>query len=207
MKLHGGCAVPGDDVAGQRLAARGRCQPDEGSTIVAEPARASALMVHGVVIVTARAGGVARGMTASSFSVLTPEPPIVAFAVRIGGSMHEILCRATGFAVSVLGDDQEFTARFFAGRRRPTDQEQSTRISSGSGQVSGAPLLRDALGWLDCRTLSRTPLDHHHLLVIGEALQDISAGRRAAGPLLHGNRRYHRRPEHTTPDRHDAGRG
>jgi hypothetical protein len=75
VMLLGGCAVPGDDVAGPRLAAGRRCQQSDVSTIVTKPTLSSASMVHGVVIVTARAGGFAEGMTDGSFTVPTPVPP------------------------------------------------------------------------------------------------------------------------------------
>jgi len=51
-------------------------------------------------------------------------------------------------------------------------------------------MLTDALGWLDCRRVATLPLDSR-TLIIGVALYDVSAGV-AAGPLLHGDGRYHR---------------
>lgn len=204
--------MPGGGIARQRIDDRIRCQPVDTARPGAAPARATALLMQGVVVVTACTGGVPHGMTVSSLSLLSPfaatdpSPPMVAFAAQISGSMHDILCRATGFAISMLADDQKFTARFFASRQRPRGEDEFHRISHRSGEFSGAPLLLGAIGWLDCRTVSRIPLGSGHLLVIGEALQDISAGTRSS-PLLYGDRRYHRRPEQPTPVHYDAGRG
>lgn len=210
--------MPGRGFARRGLEYGTRCLPGKASRTTADPTRATARVLQGVAVVTALADGVPHGMTISSLSVLGMAPPTVALAVRTTGSMHDILLRAKGFAISLLADDQEFTARFFASRNRPTGADQFARFTCRPGRFSGAPLLIDALGWLDCRLVARVPLGTH-LLVIGQVLQDVSSHRDAAVPLLYGDGRYHRRPDHAPTgtrrlvgrdvalDHHDAERG
>jgi len=59
----------------------------------------------GVTVVTARTGHTEdHGMTASAFSSLSLDPPLVMVAVKRQSRMHGHLERASGFAVNVLSE-------------------------------------------------------------------------------------------------------
>jgi flavin reductase (DIM6/NTAB) family NADH-FMN oxidoreductase RutF len=165
----------------------------------ANPAvEASSLLPSGVAILTAIADGTPSALTIGSLSVVSLHPTVVTFAVRRAGSMHQVLSRSPGFALSLLADHQEFTARYFASRHRPAGAEQFARMPFRPGPISGAPLLTEALGWLDCTTAALVPTGGQ-LLVVGNVEYDLTAptGERIGvpaqpTPLLRGGGRVHR---------------
>jgi len=126
-------------------------------------------LAHGVVVLTAAVGDQCRGMTADSFNLVSTEPALITASVGATSRMHELLCAATGFGVSILADDQAETAIHFASRRRPEDAAQFASVSWLPAPTSRAPVLRDALCWIDCRLQAMIPAGDH-VLVLGEAL-------------------------------------
>ena len=126
-------------------------------------------LAHGVVVLTAAVGDQRRGMTADSFNLVSAEPPLITASVGATSRMHELLCAATGFGVSLLADDQADTATHFASRRRPGDAAQFASVSWLPAPASRAPVLRDALCWIDCRLQAMLPAGDH-VLIVGEAL-------------------------------------
>ena len=159
---------------------------------------ASSLLPSGVAVLTAIADGIPSALTIGSLSVVSLHPTVVTFAVRRSGSMHQVLSRAPGFGLSLLADHQEFTARYFASRHRPNGAEQFARMPFRTGPISGAPLLTEALGWLDCTTAALVPTGGQ-VLVVGNVEYDLAAptGEKVGippqpTPLLRGGGRFHR---------------
>ena len=68
----------------------------------------------GVAVVTVDVGGQRVGLTVASLVSLSLEPPLVGVAVARQAALHELLREAGGFAVSLLGADQEALAQHFA---------------------------------------------------------------------------------------------
>ena len=162
---------------------------------------ASSLLPSGVAILTAIDDGIPSALTIGSLSIVSLHPTVVTFAVRRTGPLHQVLSRAPGFGLSLLADHQEFTARYFASRHRPDGAEQFARMPFRTGPISGAPLLTDALGWLDCTTTALVPTGGQ-VLVVGNVEFDLAAptGEKIGipaqpTPLLRGGGRFHRARE------------
>src|SRR5687768_2514180 len=68
----------------------------------------------GVTIVTASAAGRNVGITVSSFTSISLDPPIVMIAINRAGSHSEIFRDAPGFAVHILSAGQEDLSERFA---------------------------------------------------------------------------------------------
>ena len=98
--------------------------------------------------------------------------------------MHELLRQAGGFALSLLAGDQEAVAQHFA-RGVPPFAHWHGIATRGSAE--GAPLIDDALGWLECRLHAEHDAGDHTLFV-GEVL-GAERGR-AAPPLVYLGQRY-----------------
>jgi len=76
----------------------------------------------GVTIVTANDEGIVHGMTVSSFSSLSLEPPLVLVCAFRGSRTRELIGRSGRFAVNLLAEGQAGLATRFAGRRTTCDR-------------------------------------------------------------------------------------
>jgi flavin reductase (DIM6/NTAB) family NADH-FMN oxidoreductase RutF len=138
----------------------------------------------GVAVLTVDAGGERLGLTVSSLVPLSLEPPLVGVSIAREAAIHELLREAGGFAVSLLAADQEAVAQHFARGVPPIAHWHGIAHREGA---RGAPLLEDALGWLECSLSAEWPAGDHTLFV-GEVLESELG--RAQPPLLYLDRRY-----------------
>jgi flavin reductase (DIM6/NTAB) family NADH-FMN oxidoreductase RutF len=122
----------------------------------------------GITVLTS-AGEVAHGMTANSFSSVSLDPPLVLVCVSRGALMHQTIAANRTFAVSVLGADQEYIARYFANSERPAGLAQFDSVDWDPGPSTGAPLLANALAWLECE-LSEVYDGGDHSIFLGRVL-------------------------------------
>lgn len=131
----------------------------------------------GVAIVTARAGAAAPvGLTVNAVSSLSLRPPLAIVCIDRASDSHDIIRDASAFAINILADGGERIARRFA------EEEADGRFDGIAWQpgTTGAPILDDALAWVDCR-LTATHEGGDHTIFVGE----VVAGDACEGtPLL-----------------------
>jgi flavin reductase (DIM6/NTAB) family NADH-FMN oxidoreductase RutF len=111
----------------------------------------------GVTVITAK-GPV--GLAVGSFASISLHPPLVGFFAGKSSSSWPRIREAGHFGVNILGSDQEDVCRVFASR--------ATDKFLGLGwkpMASGAPLLRDVLGWIDCEIVEIVEVGDHELCV------------------------------------------
>jgi len=139
----------------------------------------------GVAVITTRYGDGDQiwGMTANSFTSLSLDPPLVLVAVDRRNSMVEYLQRGQCFAVNMLTTEQEAISRQFA-TRGPKDFSDLAMTAA----ETGAPILADALAYLDCRVTQVVPGGDHEIF-IGEV---VAGAIQQGQPLLFYNGRYTR---------------
>ncbi|MGX1885130.1 flavin reductase family protein [Streptomyces sp. NPDC055287] len=125
----------------------------------------------GVVVITV-GGEHIHGMTANAFSSVSLDPPSVLCCIAHNAVMHGAITRARRFAVSILGAEQEETARFFADKARPLGPEQFDKVDWLPGAHSGAPLLSGALAWLECE-LAEAHESGDHSIFTGSVLNSV----------------------------------
>ncbi len=140
----------------------------------------------GVTVVTARNNGEIQGMTANAVTSLSLNPPLVLVAVDKTAAMHAALTASRHFALNILSESQENLSRRFA-MRGPKEVNDLTWITASSG----APVLADALAWVDCRLAEILPGGDHDIF-IGEILAGDS---RDGLPLLYFGGKYLRLAE------------
>jgi flavin reductase (DIM6/NTAB) family NADH-FMN oxidoreductase RutF len=122
----------------------------------------------GVVIVTAVVDGRPVGLTATSFTSVSLEPPLVAFYIAETSSTWPVLRRAGGFAVHLLAEEQADLAARFA--RKGVDRFAApTSWRPGPEEV---PLLDGVAASLVCRRFD-TRLIGDHWLVVGEVTHTL----------------------------------
>ena len=139
----------------------------------------------GVTIVTVRSGEDVHGLTVSSCVSVSPEPPLVAVIIDHRHTAFPLLEREGAvFAVNVLRQEQVELSNRFAWVK---DED---RFGAGDWgvAVTGAPVLRDALAWLDCRIWGRHPAGTHTIYV-GEVYA-TSVPHADEAPLVYWNRGY-----------------
>lgn len=141
----------------------------------------------GVVVLTV-GGRHLHGMTANAFTSVSLDPPLVLCCVARNALMHTALSSARRFAVSIMGADQEDVARYFADKHRPLGTAQFDSVGWRPGARTQAPLLTDALAWLECE-LHESYGSGDHSIFIGSVL-DCARGRGREG-LLFFDRGYH----------------
>jgi flavin reductase (DIM6/NTAB) family NADH-FMN oxidoreductase RutF len=138
----------------------------------------------GVSLVTSSDGEVLVGLTVSAFVPLSLSPPLVLVCIDRQSSSLKIILRARQFAVNILAEGQEELSQRFA-TRRMLDKFAGTRWRHA---VTGAPVLDDALAWLDCRLVD-TCDGGDHLVLIGLVLVTHTAIPGSL-PLLYYRRGY-----------------
>jgi flavin reductase (DIM6/NTAB) family NADH-FMN oxidoreductase RutF len=133
----------------------------------------------GVTIVTARDdAGRDHGMTASAFSSVSLQPPLVLICVDHAASMHGLLLNHPRLGISILSSEQEAYSRRFA------DQLTDNRFDgiAYSRGDSGVVLLEDALAHLECKVLEHHEAGDHTILIAEVEHAEPKEGRR---PLLY----------------------
>ncbi len=144
---------------------------------------ALARFASGVTIVLTRNKiGVLVGFTASAFSALSLEPPLILVCLQKDADCYPAFMQAKAFTVSILAAGQDVVARRFA--TKGADKLAGTPVAP----ASSLPRIDGASAWLDCRMHSRRDGGDHTIL-IGEV---IAAGWSDAEPLLHFNRTFGR---------------
>lgn len=139
----------------------------------------------GVTIVTSRHGDAEKGMTVSAFVSVSAAPPMVAVVIDQANSIHPLLTAEGGcFAVNVLAHDQRTLADRFAFVR----EEDRFEEGSWSRALTGAPVLADALCWLDCRVEGHQPAGSHTIYL--GAVVESALPRVDEAPLVYWNRDY-----------------
>jgi flavin reductase (DIM6/NTAB) family NADH-FMN oxidoreductase RutF len=121
---------------------------------------------YGLYAVTVAHDGQEHGMTANWVTQAAFEPPMVAVAIENGSRTIDMIRDARYFAVNVLQEGQrELAAKL--GRTSNQAPQKLKGIKTKLGPVAGAPLLMDALGWVECRVVATLPAGDH-TLVLGE---------------------------------------
>ncbi len=140
----------------------------------------------GVTLVTTLRDGKPWAMTANSFTSISLSPPIVMVSVSHGLTTNEAIRQSGGFAVNILRADQMWIAKRFASRDKPADPFSDIETHTG---LTGAPLLRDCLGWVECRLVDQTEQGDHTVFFGG--VEDMSL-QNQSDPLLYYSSGYAR---------------
>lgn len=124
---------------------------------------------YGLYGITVMSEGDDHAMTANWVSQAAFEPPMVVVAIENDAKSLPMIRDARAFAVNVLAAGQrELAAQL--GRSSRKVPYKLTGIPTKPGPVTGAPLLTDALGWLECRLVATMPAGDH-TLVLGEVVE------------------------------------
>ena len=138
----------------------------------------------GVALVTTVADGTWHGVTASSFSSVSLDPPLVSVCLARTAFVHDLVAGSGVFGVTVLGKDHADLGQRFARYDPAVDRFAGNAWETAK---SGAPLLSTALSWLDCQVVSAYD-GGDHTIFVGEVL--AAATPRTTSPLLYHSRTW-----------------
>ena len=159
--------------------------------------RAAGQFPGGIVVVTTSGG---HAMTVSAFASVSLEPPLVLFCAEKIARFHDAVLEAGAWAVSILAEDGEKTARWLATRGRPLEG-QLDEVPHHLGRATGAPLLDGAVAALECQTYAVYDGGDHSIIVgrvtaahgpADRPARGAAPGPPARGPLIHHAGRYRR---------------
>lgn len=137
----------------------------------------------GVVVITARADRPA-GFTATSFTSVSLNPPLVSFCLARESSSWPTVMAATHVGVHVLSDTQEGTARIFATK----GADRFAPPTRWRGGPHGVPLLDGVHAALVCRIADRITAGDH-TIVLAEPVEG-GHGANSTAPLLYHMGQY-----------------
>jgi flavin reductase (DIM6/NTAB) family NADH-FMN oxidoreductase RutF len=137
----------------------------------------------GVSVVVIELDGRRSGLTVSSLTSLSLEPPLVGISIALHASLHEPLRDAGEWAASLLAGDQEELAQHFARSVPPIAMWNGIAVRDDDPR-----LLAGAAGWLVARTVDEIRTGDHTFFVSEIlSLEEGSAGT----SLAYVHRGYH----------------
>jgi flavin reductase (DIM6/NTAB) family NADH-FMN oxidoreductase RutF len=135
-------------------------------------------LTGGVSVITAGRGRGISGMTVTSVSSLSVDPPALIVSINRESSSWPLVKRYGFFGVNILTSDQIDIAERFTGRGglKGADRFAGARWTT---RASGVPLLVGALAAIDCEVEDIVER-HSHAIVIGRVLDVAVSARTAA---------------------------
>lgn len=164
---------------------RAQAHPNVGPVLFKQGMRA---LVGGVAVVTAYdAAGASLGLTATSVSSLSADPPALVVCVNAASAMAQALAAGAAFGVNLLAHDQAEVAQAFGGQRPVRGMGRFAYGAWHRGALD-TPLLTGARVAFEC-VVAETLGYATHRIVVGR-VAEIHFGDPAARPLVYHDGRY-----------------
>jgi flavin reductase (DIM6/NTAB) family NADH-FMN oxidoreductase RutF len=142
------------------------------------------MWASGVTVICYRSEKKSGGITVSSFSSVSLDPPLVLFCLAKGSQAKEEIESSKSFSVNILTAEQkQISADFASGS---LDKEEVLKKLHPTFGITGAPLLPDVLVNLDCKLQEMTDVGDHTIVIGLVEEAKITEGQ----PLLYFNRNY-----------------
>jgi flavin reductase (DIM6/NTAB) family NADH-FMN oxidoreductase RutF len=141
--------------------------------------------VTGVTVVTSVFGDERFGMTVSSFTSVSLDPPTVLVCLHRETRTNALVQQSGVFAVSLLKQGQDSISNRFAGFD-PTITDRFEGVVTHTAET-GSPLIDGALGWLDCVVKSKFETGTHTIFIAEVVYAHVQP---ESEPLVYYNRAY-----------------
>jgi flavin reductase (DIM6/NTAB) family NADH-FMN oxidoreductase RutF len=139
-----------------------------------------------VVVITVP-GEPPAGFTATSFTSVSIEPPLVSFCLARTASSWPAVAAADTVAVHVLGREQESVARTFATRHI----DRFAAHGAWRPGPDGVPLLDGVLARIVCRTVQRVEAGDHTIVLAAPQAGDHLADENVTPLVYHAGAYAH----------------
>ena len=119
----------------------------------------------GVALITAVDGEEPVGMACNSFTSVSLDPQLVLFCAAKSSTTWPRIQAANKWAANILAENAEEVCRLFAQK----GADRFARIAYTIGRT-GAPILEEALAFVDCETVAEHDAGDH-VIVVGRVLE------------------------------------
>ncbi len=160
----------------------------EHATVTAEDFRkVRGCFATGVTVITVEHEGEVHGMTASAFTIVSLDPPLVLVCVHRQNRTNELLRASQRFGIQILTEKQRQISEYYAlpthaRCNAPCLKAQFFRTKHGTAGFNGS------LVYLACRLLHTHSAGDHTLFV--SQVEEIIPGHAEGEPLLYFRGRY-----------------
>jgi flavin reductase (DIM6/NTAB) family NADH-FMN oxidoreductase RutF len=138
----------------------------------------------GVTVATTYLGGRRLGITVNAFASASLDPPLVLICLEKASHVHDAFVESGIFAVNFLTSEQEELSACFAGNSECRFDE-FCRAASHT-EATGAPVLDESLGFVDCR-IEHVYDGGDHDILLGRV---VALGHSQGKPLLYYRSQY-----------------
>lgn len=127
-------------------------------------------LTSGVSVITTSSGGRRSGMTASSVTSLSMNPPMMLVCIHQDAPTAKVVSESGRFAINVLSEEGADLAQQFA---TPSDDKfRGVSVREGRAKL---PLLEEALAHLECEVIEEV-VGGSHLIFLGRVVSAVAAG-------------------------------
>jgi len=129
---------------------------------------ALSLIPESVYVLTAAGEHARRGVLVHWVQRCSSNPPMVMIAMQIGQSVEPIILETRCFALCQLPADNCYLMRRFSGTKNTIDsQDDPFYATSSRNAPSGAPIIDNAISYLDCELVRHLDLESGYGIYIG----------------------------------------
>jgi len=151
------------------------------ASIKEEVSRAQKYIAHGVYVISTAHEGRVNALTAAWVARASFVPPLITVSIGKTRFTHGMILASGVFAVNILSpEDIEMGRHFGLKTGRKTDKFEGIDFET---KVTGSPVLKECIAWLDCRVASFHDAGDHTIF-IGDVL-DGGVKREGAAPLIY----------------------
>lgn len=140
----------------------------------------------GITVVTAAFEGMKHGMTVSSFTSVSLEPPQVLISLAQNTRTHDLIMRSRSYGINLLSDQQKEVSDRFAGRI-PDDENRLNQVETFK-MKSNIPFIKGGMAFFECKVVT-TIGSGTHTIFIAE-VTDVLVEENTPSPLIYFNRKY-----------------
>lgn len=127
-------------------------------------------MPHGVYVVGVKQDHHVNAFTGTWITQCSFTPPLVALGVKKGSLSHDMITQGKVFSINFLGKHQKSLAEHFVKPAQGHADVKLTGIAYTPG-TTGAPILNDAIAFVECTVREIANQAGDHALVIGEVVE------------------------------------
>jgi flavin reductase (DIM6/NTAB) family NADH-FMN oxidoreductase RutF len=133
------------------------------------------MLPSGLYLIGSRAGGRQNLMTLNWATQVSVDPKLVAVSVEQGALTHRLVAEGGAFALSLVAREDRAVVRRFVKPAEPGPGESELNGFTVRAATTGAPVLAQAVAWIDCVVAQQVPCGSHTLF-LGQVVDAGSEG-------------------------------